>query len=229
MTTDEIAFYLRHRRQITEWAALEGRVHDLLRDTVAEGSVDKAAQLLAGESGDDEVDFYVRNRSLITQWDALQVPAGHALHQALLSAARDAGCPATEHRRGWTSARARSPELDALFDDWGAWVEFAWTKQDLLSTRRGYRFPRVALLLPPNRWQGDVRAGLIKGTRAVARELGMNKKGGDWWTHWRMLDEISDSQDVESYAAECVTQFRNTANSLCPVLREVISAPEGSG
>ena len=223
MTTDEIQFYLRHHRQISEWAKLEKRVDHVLRDAVQEGSVDKAAKLFAGEFGDAEVDFYIRNRWLIAEWDALQTAAGKALHQALLTAAREAGCPAFEGKKGWTAARARSPELDTLNDDQMIWIEIAWTMQDLLSTRHGYPYPRIALVLHPNRWQSDTRERLINATRPVARELGMKKKL-DWWVHWRILDEIAEHQDLPSYAADCVAKFQNAAERLYPVLRDAISA-----
>ena len=46
MTTDAVEFYLRHRRQISEWAKLERRADVLMRDAVKEGAVDKATNLL---------------------------------------------------------------------------------------------------------------------------------------------------------------------------------------
>lgn len=221
MTSDKVAFYLRHRHQIDEWARLEKRADDLMRQAVDQGSRDDATKLLRAESGDDEVDFYVRNRVLITEWDALQTLAGEALHTALVDAARAAGLGAYEGKRGWTTVR--SPEFDKLPDKHRFSVELAWTKQDLLSTRRGYPFPRLSLVGDPETWAGERREILVRATQAIAGELGMTKKD-NWWVRWRMLDEISDSQDLPSYADACVEALRTASARLYPVLLEVISA-----
>lgn len=225
MATDAVEFYLRNRRQISAWAELGTRADDLMRDAVKQGAVDKALNLLKGESGEDDVDFYVRNRSLITQWDSLQTDAGAALHAALLSAGPAAGCDAWEGKAGWSEALVRSPEFDKLKDEQSVWVQLAWTKQHLLSTRRGYPFPRLALVISPNKWKGESRDHLIKVTRPVAHELGMKKKD-NWWAHWRMFDEIPGSPDLRSYADDCVTKLQEASQLLYPVLAtETSTAP----
>ena len=223
MTADAVQFYLRHRLQIYEWVKLEKRVDDLIRDAVKEGAVDKATKILNGEFGDADVDFYVRNRSLIKEWDSLQAVAGQALHAELLRAAREAGCRATEEKRGWTFARVSSPEFDWLVEQ-KVEVELGWTKQDLLSTRRGSPFPRIALQLNPHRWNGENRARLIEATRPVAHELGMTRKD-KWWVHWRMLGAISESQDLRSYAEACVGKLHLASERFYPMLRDAIAVP----
>ncbi|GAB2776292.1 hypothetical protein GCM10027039_41930 [Terrabacter koreensis] len=223
MTSDKVDFYLSHRSQISEWAKLEMRANDLMRDAVEKGALDSATNLLKGESGDDEADFYVRNRSLITEWDALQTLAGEALHRALVGSARKAVLDPREGGRGWTSVFARSPELDRLHEEHKIGVEMAWTKQDLLSTRRKYPFPRLALTLHPERWNGERRDMVIQATRPVAHQLGMRRKL-EWWVHWGMLDAISESQDLESYADACVTRLRDASVLLYPVVVDAISA-----
>lgn len=223
MNADEVDFYVRHRRQISEWAALRGRVSELMRDAVTQGSLDSAVSLLEGSFGDAEVDFYVRNRALITGWNALQVPAGLVLHEALLGAAHEAGCQVTEGNKGWTSMRPLEPELVEFRAEHEAAFAIFWTKQDLLSTVRGYPFPRIALSLDPSRWEGDRRARVINATRPAAIELGMKKKD-TWWPHWCMLDEISESEDLRTYAAGCVAKLRQVSERLYPPLRDAILA-----
>lgn len=223
MTNDQVQFYLRHRGQISEWAKLEKRADDLMRDAVKEGAPDKATRLLKGEYGDDEVDFYTRNRLLITEWDNLQTIAGQAVHDALLVAGREAGFDAHEGKRGWTSVSPRSPEIDKLRDEEKVWVEMAWTKQDMLSTRRGYPFPRLALVLHPDRWEGESRALLINATRPIAHEMGMKRKAS-WSVHWHMLDPISESQDPRSFADECVAKLQRATECLYPRIVETLAA-----
>jgi len=158
MRTDEVQFYLRHRGQITAWAKLEKRVDALMRDAVKQGAVDKAIQLLKGDSGDKDVDFYVRNRSLITQWDGLQSAAGQALHNALQSAAQDAGAAADTGKRGHSSAHFPTEHLTGrlwVWDDHGVRVQLWWIRQHLMSTRRQYAFPRLFLSLNRHRWKGE--------------------------------------------------------------------------
>jgi hypothetical protein len=222
MTLEKIEFYLRHRRQISEWAKLDKRTDDLMRDAVEEGAHDKATKLLKGASGDPEVDFYVRNRSLITEWDSLQTVAGEALHGTLVAAVRDAGFDAYEGKKGWTTVLFRSPEYDQIRADQKVRIELAWTRQDLLSTRRGYAFPRLALV-GPDTWKGQSRDTLVKATWAVAQDLGM-KKHDKWWVHWGMLDPISESQDLRSYADACVAKLQDASRLLYPVLVQPISA-----
>jgi hypothetical protein len=221
VASDKVDFYVRHRRQIDEWARLEKRADSLMRQAVDDGSPDDATKLLRGESGDDEVDFYVRNRVLITEWDALQTLAGEALHTALVDSARAAGFGAYEGKRGWTTVR--SPEFDTLRDKHRVSVELAWTRQDLLSTRRGYPFPRLAMELHPETWTGERREILVRATRAIAGELGMTKKD-KWWVRWRMLEEISSSLDLSSYADACVEALRSASARLYPVLLEVTAS-----
>lgn len=220
---DEVDFYLRHRSQITEWAKLETRLQDVLRDAVVDRDVDRVARLFSAECGDAEVDFYVRNRSMITQWDAVQTVAGQALHQELLTAAENVGWPAYEHKRGWTDVRACSTDLDAIYGTRKAQVILAWTKQDLLTTRRGYPYPRIALDLhaPTKRGEDPVRDELIEATRQAAHELGMTKKD-NWWVHWCMLEPVADRQDLGSYAAGCLARLQGAAERLQPILRGVI-------
>jgi hypothetical protein len=221
---EEVEFYLRHRSQIVEWAKLDTRFNDLLRDSVRERDVDKVSKLFAGEFGDAEVDFFSRNRSLITEWAAIQTVAGQALHQALLTAGSAAGCPAHEYPRGLTEARVRGKDYDGFLERRRVQVILAWTRQDLLTTGRGYPFPRLALDLgAPEQWQGDGRPELIRATRQVAHELGMKKGGkGNWWVHWGMLEAITDGQDLAAYAAECFYQLQNAAGRFQPILRDVI-------
>jgi hypothetical protein len=223
METDKIGFYLSHRRQISEWAKLAERVDKLMRDAVKEGSQDKAIKLLNAQSGDAEADFYVRNRWLITEWDTLQSLAGQALHAELLASAREAGFDADERKRGWTEVTFRSPEFDRLRDDQRVWVHLAWTKQDLLSTRRGYPSPRLSLVLHPETWNGVSRDMVAEATRPVAHELGMKKKLV-WSAHWGPLDEIAESQSLQSYADACVARLRDASARLYPVLVEAIAA-----
>jgi len=223
MTAEAVQFYLRHRLQISEWVKLEKRVDDLIGDAVKEGAVDKATRILNGEFGDADVDFYVRNRSLIREWDSLQAVAGQSLHAELLRAGREAGCRATEEKRGWTSARVSSPEFDWLVEQ-KVEVELGWTKQDLLSTRHGFPFPRMALQLNPLQWNGENRARLIEATGPVADELGMTRKD-NWWVHWRMLGAISESQGLRSYAEACVAKLHAASERFYPMLRDAIVVP----
>lgn len=223
MSTDQIEFYLRHRTQISEWAKLAQRTDHLMRDAVKEGSIEKAIKLLNGEYGDDEVDFYVRNRFLITEWDNLQTIAGQALHTAILATARASGCDAHEGKRGWTNVLIRSPEIYKVREEHKIYVEMTWTKQDLLSTRRGYPSPRLALVLHPERWHDDDRTIIVNATRPVAHELGMKKKD-NWWAHWRVLDPIKDTQSLQTYAEECVGKLRVAAERLHPVVLEGLAA-----
>lgn len=223
MPADKIDFYLRHRTQISEWAKLGQRAELLMRDAVKEGTVEKATKLLKGEYGDDEVDFYVRNRFLINEWDNLQTIAGQALHTAILATARASGCDANEGKRGWTNVLISSPEIDEVREEHRIYVEMTWTKQDLLSTRRGYPSPRLALVLHPERWQDDDRAVLVNATRPVAHELGMKKKDS-WWAHWRVLDPIEDTQSLQAYADECLGKLRVAAERLHPVVLEGLAA-----
>ena len=225
MATAKIDFYLAHRHQISEWARLAERVDRLMRDAVKEGSQDKAIKLLNAESGDAEADFYVRNRLLITEWDALQSLAGQALHVELLASAREAGLDAEEGKRGWTEVTFRSPEFDRLRNEQRVWVHLVWAKQDLLSTRRGYPFPRLSLVLHPDAWTGASRDVVAKATRPVARHLGMTRKG-IWSAHWGMLDEIAESQNLRSYAHACVASLRDASARLYPVLVEAIAATQ---
>ena len=222
MTPEKIEFYLRHRRQISEWAKLDKRTDDLMRDAVKEGAYDKATKLLKGASGDTEVDFYVRNRSLITEWDSLQTVAGEALHSALLVAAREAGHSPKEGKGGWTEVRFSSPEFDEIRADQKVRIDLAWRRRDLLSTRRGYAFPRLALV-GPDTWKGESRDTLVKATWAVAQDLGM-KKHDKWWVHWGMLDPISESQDLRSYADACVAKLQDASRMFYPMLVQPISA-----
>ena len=222
MATDQVAFYLRHRGQISEWAKLEKRVDGLMRDAVEQGEQDKAVMLLRGDSGDPEVDFHVRNRSLISQWDSLQTAAGEALHASLVEAAREGGLHIHQGKQGWTEVRLRSPEFEALRDERSVHVELVWTKQDLLSTRRGYPFPRLALVLPPATWQGASRNLVVTATRVTAHDLGMKKKV-TWWVHWGMLDAIAESQDPRNYADGCIAKLQEASVRLYPVLLEAIS------
>jgi hypothetical protein len=217
MTSREVQFYLRHRRQVTEWAQLEKRVLGLMRDLVSEHAPDKAVDLLRGESGEAEVDFYVRNRSLITEWDGLQAAAGQALHSALLTALRDAKLDPTEGKKGWTSAMIQF-RLGEATEDWNAALEMAWTKQDLLSTRRGYAFPRLALVLHPGRLEAETRSLLANATRAEAHAIGLRRKS-NWWVHWATLEGISESQDLETYATRCVAQLQEASARMSPVLQ----------
>lgn len=227
MLTEEIGFYLRHRVQISEWAALHERVEKLMRDAVTAGSHDAALRLLNGESGDDEVDFYVRNRALITEWDALQTSAGLALHDALLDAVRNADCRVVEGKRGWTTAMVRTPGLAALRGEHEAWIEMAWTKQDLLSTRRGFASPRIAIVLKPSRWAGEDRTRVLAATSVVAREQGLTKRQDGWWIHWGVLAEVAESQDLGSYADDCVEQLQEASNRVYPRLLDAILATLG--
>lgn len=222
MPSEEIQFYLRHRHEINEWTKLDARVDAFMRDAVNEGDVGKALALLRGESGDAEVDFYVRNRSLIAEWANLQTAAGEALHTALiLTANEEPGCEPYEGKRGWSGVLRRSPEFDELRAEHGALVEMAWTRQDLLSTRRGYPFPRLALSLTPAQWVDKDRHRVIEATRPVAHEFGM-KRTDAWWVHWRELAPISDSQDIAAYAQACVGTLLEVSARLYPVLREAI-------
>lgn len=96
-----------------------------------------------------------------------------------------------------------------------------WTKQDLLSTRHGVPFPRIALELNPRRWNGENRARLLEATRPVAHELGMNRKD-NWWAHWRVLGVISESQDLPSYADACIAKLSAASERFYPMLRDAI-------
>ena len=221
MTTEKISFYLDHRLQISEWAKLAERVDKLMRDAVKEGSQDKAIKLLNAESDDTEADFYVRNRLLITEWKSLQTLAGDALHAELLASAHEAGFDAGEGKRGWTTVR--SPEFTSLLHEQKVTVELAWTKQDLLSTERGYPFPRLALVLDPARWKDETRDVLVSASRPVAHKLGMKRKD-NWWAHWGTLDAIAESQSLQSYADACVARLRDASVRLHPLLVEAISA-----
>ncbi len=223
MAMQKIDFYLAHRRQISEWAQLGERVDRLMRDAVKARSQEKAIKLLNADSGDAEADFYVRNRLLITEWNALQSLAGQALHTALLDSAREAGFDVQEGKRGWTTVR--TPEFDRLRNQHRVTVELAWTKQDLLAARRGSSSPRVALNLPPARWNGADRDVLVNASRPVAHELGMRRKA-NWWAHWGPLDEITDTQTLQSYAEACVARLRDASGRLYPVLIDAISATQ---
>lgn len=222
MTTAEIQFYLSHRSQIAQWAKLESRSDNLMRDIVTGGDADRASQLLKGDSGDDEIDFYVRNRLLINEWDNLQTVAGEALHAALVEATQRAGFDAVDYKRGWFEVRAQSAELNELHDEFEISIYMAWTKAHLLSTRRGYPFPRVALELRPSTWQGERRQALIKATQGPAHELGMKRKN-TWWVHWRMLNPIPESQQLQAYADDCVARLQEAATRLQPVLQEALT------
>lgn len=222
MDVEQIDFYMRNRHQISEWAALRDRVAGLLADAVTQGSRDAAIGLLEGSTGDPEIDFYVRNRQLIAEWDALQVPAGLALHEALLTAARDAGFMVSEERKGWTSARPLEPELVDLRANHGAAFAIFWTKQDLLSTVRGFQFPRIVFSLDPDRWAGRARASVVDATRAAALEWGLKARKDKWWPYWRMLDGISESENISTYAVGCVDALGQFARHLYPSLHAAI-------
>jgi hypothetical protein len=220
MATEKVDFYLAHRHQISEWAKLGERVDKLMRDAVKEGSQEKAIKLLLADSGDPEADFYVRNRLLITEWNTLQSLAGQALHTALLGSAGEAGFDAQEGKRGWTTVR--TPEFDRLRNQHRVTVELVWTKQDLLATRRGYPSPRLAVVIDPETWNGADRDELVNASRLVAHEVGM-KRRDNWWAHWGLLDEITDTQTLQSYAEACVARLRDASTRLYPVLVETIS------
>lgn len=224
MSEDAIEFYVRHRDQISAWAAVHRRVDQLMREAFAKNSPDLAMKILTAESGDAEVDFYVRNRALIIEWDALQILAGKALHEALLTAAAAAGYGVDEGKNGWITVYVRTAELDELREKQRAWVEMAWMKQGLLSTRRGFPFPRIAVTLPPSQWGGENRAVVIGATSIVANELGMKRRGDAWWAHWGVLDAISKSEDLQSYAERCVLRLREVSEHMHPPLQEAIDA-----
>ncbi len=223
MTTDAIGFYLSHRDQITQWAKLEGRVDALMRDAVNEGNANAAINLLKGTSGDQEADFYVRNQALIREWDDLQIEAGQALHRELLAVGREADYKVKENARHYSSVGYRSPEFDDLGTRYGIRLELVWMKQDLLSTRRGYRYPRLALHVHKDNWEGENRQSLITATRPVAHELGM-KERGDWQLHYGMLDPDFESLDPRGYAEQFVAILSDAATRLYPVIEEAIAA-----
>ncbi|NCD17155.1 MAG: hypothetical protein EOL91_07550 [Actinobacteria bacterium] len=222
-TADEVQFYARHYRQIEQWAQLEKRVHDVLKDSVKGGDVERALSLISGETGDAELDFYVRNRHLIMQWHSLQPATGLALHQALLGMGKDQFDGAHERRNGWTTVAARSPELEALGQR-GLYVELAWMKQHLLSTGRGFPFPRLALAHNPDTWDESSRARLRAATSSTAHALGMKRRGDKWWAHWGFLEGIADGQNEDDYAQQCMSIALTAGERLAPVLNQEIAA-----
>ncbi|WP_156160549.1 hypothetical protein [Demequina soli] len=224
MTGDPVNFYVRNRKQISEWAGLRVQTEKLMRDAVSKESPDTALKLMTGESGDADVDFYVRNRSLIEEWDALQGPAGLALHHALLEAATGVGARAHEGKRGWTTVSLPEAELGTLVAErHEPLVELVWTKSDLLSTRRGYAFPRMTLAFNPNTWTKDERLGARAATRKVAHSLGMRRIGDAWWAHWGVLPEINETQSLGDYAAACIDMLNEGSARLYPAVRDWFS------
>lgn len=219
MDSEEIQFYLRHRRQITEWAGLEARTEALMRDAVRKGAEDDAIKLMKGNFGEVEADFYIRNQSLIKQWDSLQTAAGDILHDALLAAAGNLGLPGGVGKMGWTTIHA---VLDSSpLHRHHIQLELAWTKGHLLTTRKGYPSPRIALSLPPAKWNDERRSRLVGATRLVAHELGMTRRD-KWWAHWGILDEISEGQDLHSYADQCLDTLVTAREHLFPIILEVL-------
>ena len=217
---DKIDFYLRHRAEILQWASLEDRTHDMLGDAVKSGDTEQASRLFAGSSGEDEIDFFVRNRFLIAEWNAVQVAAGEALHLELLAAGQRVDFSVREGKRGWSSIRATSSDLEKIYDSYRVEIMLGWTKSDLLSTRRGYPFPRLALSLDPERWTDDGRARLTAATRETAAELGMTKHD-KWWCHWRVMDPIANAEELTSYATACVERLNDAAVVLGRIVLDV--------
>lgn len=107
----------------------------------------------------------------------------------------------------------------------GLYVEMAWTKPLLLSTKRGYPFPRAAIVHKPDVWEKEARAHLRHATRPGAADLGMSPRRGDnWWAHWRVLDEIADGQGIDEYAAQCVAWLQKAGAQLTPTLQDAIDS-----
>lgn len=126
-------------------------------------------------------------------------------------------------KKGWTTVLARSSGMDKVREEHRISVEMAWTKQDLLSTRRGFAYPQLALVVNPDRWQGDERSVIVEATRSVARDLGMTRKDS-WWAHWGSLDPIAQTQTVEAYADECVATLSLAAERFRPAVLEALAA-----
>lgn len=220
MPAREIEFFARHRDLVKEWLSLEARVDELMRDAVTAGDSDRALRLVKADSGDEQVDFFLRNRQLITEWAAIQPMAATALHDELLAAARHSGFEVAGADAGWTSVRTHSNEADASAPTIA--TELAWRKRDLLTVGRGWPYPRIALWVDTERVPAEERKRLRSATQHAATPLGMTKTDGAW-VHWRQLDGVSHSQDLQRYAASCMAAFSEASEQLIPLALQVLS------
>lgn len=220
MSTREIEFFARHRDLVKEWLNLEPRVDELMRDAVASGDSDRALRLVKAGSGDEQVDFYLRNRQLITEWAAIQPEAGAALHDELLTAARDSGFAVSEAKTGWTSVRSHSNRPETSAGEIAA--ELGWRKRDLLTVGRGWPYPRLALWVDTEKVPIEERKRLRSATRDAATALRMTKTEREW-VHWRQLEGLSQSQNLQSYATGCMAVLSEASEQLLPLAVQVLS------
>ncbi|RYG77062.1 hypothetical protein EU513_08930 [Yimella sp. RIT 621] len=221
MSAHEIEVFARHRDQIEEWACLEGRFDELIREAVTAGDAERAISLAKGHSGDEQVDFFVRNRQTIAEWKALQPDAAAALHAELIAAAQRLGFEIVLGHNGWTTIHAYHDQRDTAAAP--VTTELAWTKRNLLGVKGdGHPYPRLALWAIDENLAPGQREQIYSSTKSAAHALGMTRKA-QAWVHWRPLDGVSQSQNVKSYAAGCMAALSEASEQLIPLALQALS------